>query len=238
MPKTTKNTKSVKAVKKTEPKKTKAGLNIPIYGLDGKEKTPFELPKELVSSDVNPELLAQYVRVFLANQRQGTASTKSRGEVTGTSKKIYKQKGTGNARHGDKQAPIFVGGGVVGGPRPRNYSLKLNRKQTKKALLGALSLKFKEKSLMGLSDEFLKMDGKTKLMANFLKAVGADKDKILLVLPKLEKNNLILSSRNIKNIKLIDAQSINPYDILKYKKVFIVKEGIQVLLKHFLKNEN
>lgn len=235
--------KEKQKVKKTEPKKTvkkviKAGLSLPVYGLDGKEKTPIELPKEIFSAEANPRLLAQYVRVYLANQRQGNASTKTRGEVIGSTKKIYKQKGTGNARHGDKHAPIFVGGGVVGGPKPRDFSLKLNRKQTKKALFNALTLKLNEQGIFGLSDEFLKIEPKTKTIVNFLKALSLEKEKILLVLPKMETNNLVLSSRNIKNIKLVDAISINPYEILKNKKVFILKEGLQVLLKHFLRDEN
>lgn len=231
MPKTKKITKTVK---KTTAKKSSRGLSMPVYGLDGKEKTPLALPKDVFSVEVNPKLLAQYVRVYLANQRQGTASTKTRSEVIGSTRKIYKQKGTGKARHGDKKAPIFVGGGVVGGPKPRDFSLKLNRKQTKKALFNAFSLKYKEQRIFGLSDEFLKIEAKTKTMYNFLKVLGVEKDRILLVLPKMEKNNLVLSSRNLANIKLVDAVSINPYEILSNKKVFIVKEGLQVFLKHFL----
>ncbi|OGK09872.1 50S ribosomal protein L4 [Candidatus Roizmanbacteria bacterium RIFCSPHIGHO2_01_FULL_35_10] len=223
-----------KTKKEVRKKNVKAGLTLPVYGVDGKEKTPVDLPKEIFSVEVNPRLLAQYVRVYLANQRQGNASTKTRGEITGSTRKIYKQKGTGNARHGDRNAPIFVGGGVVGGPKPRDFSLRLNRKQTKKALFTALSMKLKERGIYGLSDDFLKIEAKTKIIANFLKAIGVEKEKILLVLPKKEKNNLILSSRNLANIKMVDAYSINPYDILRNKKVLIVKQGLQVLVKYFL----
>ena len=126
--------KLTKVVQKKKVKKTvKAGLTIPVYGLDGKEKGAAELPKEIFTVEASPKLLAQYVRVYLVNRRQGTASTKTRGEVSGSTRKIYKQKGTGKARHGDIKAPIFTGGGVVGGPKPQDYSLKLNKKQTKKA---------------------------------------------------------------------------------------------------------
>src|SRR3989338_4919632 len=142
--------KAIKTVKKTETKKSSAGLTIPVYDLNGKEKGTVELAKEIFAVEASPKLLAQYVRVYLANRRQGTASTKTRGEITGSTRKIYKQKGTGRDRHGDIKAPIFVGGGTVGGPKPRDYSLKFNKKQTKKALFYSLSLKFKEQGIFGL----------------------------------------------------------------------------------------
>ncbi len=240
MPKIKKDLKKeIKAEKKVSPKKKEsAGLSIPVYGLDGKESATTELSKEIFATEINPKLLAQFVRVYLANQRQGTASTKSRGEVIGTTKKIYRQKGTGNARHGSKKAPIYVGGGIAFGPRPRDYSLKLNSKQGKKALFASLSLKVKEKNLFALSDEFLKIESKTSTVAKFLKAVGANSEKLLFILPKQERNNLILSTRNIKSITMADAVSINAYDVLRNKKIFVVKEALKVMSDHFLKNEN
>lgn len=237
MPKTKSKLKQTDKKVKVQ-KKAVTGLTIPVYDLNGKEKTKFTLPKEVFAVKTNPKLLAQYVRVYLANQRQGNAWTKTRGEVIGSTRKIYKQKGTGRARHGDKKAPIFVGGGIVGGPKPRNYSLKLNKKQTKSALLNALSLKFKEAGIFGLNDDFSKVEPKTKIFVNFLKVMGADKEKILLVLAKMEKNNLVLSSRNIPNLTLTEAASLNPYEILRNKKVFFLTEGLQVLVKNILKNEN
>ena len=216
-------------------KKAQAGLTIPVYDLDGKEKGTIELAKEIFAVEANPKLLAQYVRVYLANRRQGTASTKTRAEVTGSTRKIYKQKGTGKARHGDIKAPIFVGGGTVGGPKPQDHSLRFNKKQTKKALLYALSLKFKEGGILGLSDEFLKIEAKTKLIANFLKIIGLEKEKVLFILAKMQKSNLILAARNLANISLIDAASINPYEILKNSKVVMIEEAFQVLEKHFLR---
>ena len=234
MPRVKKEIKLEKETVKVKKTKTvKAGLTIPVYDLNGKEKSNLEVSKEIFGAEANPKLLAQYVRVYLANQRQGTASTKSRGEVIGTTKKIYRQKGTGNARHGDKKAPIFVGGGVVGGPRPRDYSLNLNPKQAKKALFGSLALKFKEKNIFALSDEFMKIETKTSMVAKFLKSIGASSERLLFILPKQERSNLMLSSRNIKNITLTDVFSINAYDILKNKKIFVLQEALKVMMGHF-----
>ena len=230
--------KKAVTTKKTDTpnKKAVTGLTIPVYDINGKEKSTLELPKEIFSVDVNKKLLAHYIRVYLANQRQGTASTKTRAEIIGTTKKIYRQKGTGNARHGSKKAPIFVGGGVVGGPRPRDYSLKINNKQVKKAFFNSLTLKFKEKNIFGLSNDFLKIEPKTKNVVNFLKTLGIEKEKVLLILPKLEKNSLVLSTRNLGNVKVLDVSSLNPFEVLKSSKIFILQDGLQVMLKRFIAN--
>src|SRR3989344_7204583 len=122
------------------PKAKKSGsLTVPVYEISGKEKGSLSLPKEAFSVDVNKALLAQAVRVYQSNQRQGTASTKTRGEVVGSTRKIYRQKGTGRARHGDIKAPIFVGGGVAHGPKSANYRKSISQKMRRIALLGALS---------------------------------------------------------------------------------------------------
>lgn len=213
--------------------KAKSELTIPVYGIDGKETGLLKLPKEIFKVDINPELLALYVRVYLANQRQGTASTKTRGEVTGSTRKIYKQKGTGRARHGDIKAPIFVGGGIVGGPKPRDYSLKLNKKQIKKALFSALSLKFKNQQISGLSNEFLSIKPKTKTIAQFLKSLSLDKKEALIVVPKMEKNGIVLASRNLPRVELLDVGSINPFAILKNKIVLIVEDALKMIKKNY-----
>ncbi len=231
---------------KTEQKKAKTivkkaantGLSIPVYDPDGKEAGVIELPKEIFATEANPKLVAQYVRVYLANQRKGNASTKTRGEVIGSTRKIYRQKGTGRARHGDIKAPIFVGGGVVGGPKPRDFSLNLSKKQKRRVLFYALTQKRKDKEMFGLSEKFLKLEPKTKLMVNFLKAVGSNKEKVLMVFPKIDKNNLVLAGRNIENLKLTDAGSINAYDILNSKKIMLLKGSLEIFKKNFIKNEN
>lgn len=233
----------VEAKKAVKTKKTKqvsaTSLSVVIYGLDGRQKEKVQLPKEMFSEkEVNNRLLAQYMRVFLVNQRQGNASAKTRGEVIGSTAKIYRQKGLGRARHGSRKAPIFVGGGVVGGPRPKNYELKMNKKQKKKAFFYALTSIHKKGGIVGLTDASLKMEAKTKKIADFLKKVKLNDKKTLLVLPQLEKNNLVLAARNIPRLVLKDAKSLNTYDVISAQSLIFVKSSLQVLKDHFVKHEN
>lgn len=241
MEKNIKNSTSVKttADKQKSKLKTTSKLTMKVLDLKGKEIKEIALKKEIFASPVNERLIAQYVRVYLANQRQGTASTKMRGEVVGSTRKIYRQKGTGKARHGDIRAPIFVGGGVTFGPKPRDYSLKMNKKQQKKALFDSLTLKYKNNQIEGLEDGFLKIEPKTKVLYLFLKQTNNNKRKTLLVLPKIEKNNLILASRNIPNLVIVAADSINAYNVLNSEKIFFVEKALELFVNHFFKkNEN
>jgi len=230
--------KKTATAQKATAKKAVLGAVVKVYDLNGKEGKTVELPKEIFKTNVNPKLLAQYVRVYLANQRQGTASAKTRGDVVGSTRKIYRQKGTGKARHGDIKAPIFVGGGVVGGPRPRDYSLKINKKQSTKALLCALSLKQKENNIVGLEDNALKTKPKTKIIAGFFKNTNISETGSLLILPKMEKNNLVLAARNIAGLDLVEALSLNAFEVLRAKKLIFVEKALEVLKKHLIKNEN
>jgi len=230
-----KETKVGKDVKKLRPK---SELAIPLYSVDGKDTGSLDLPKEIFNTEASPKLLAQYIRVYLANRRQGTASTKTRGEVKGSTRKIYRQKGTGRARHGDIKAPIFVGGGIVGGPKPRDYSLRINKKQIRKALFYALSLKLKSEGIVGLSNDFIKVEAKTKRMFSFLKSLNLNGKRILLVLPKREKNNLVLAMRNLPNITIMDAVSLNAYEVLKNEKLLLLEQSLKSLEEHFLKERS
>ncbi|OGK20547.1 50S ribosomal protein L4 [Candidatus Roizmanbacteria bacterium RIFCSPHIGHO2_01_FULL_39_8] len=206
--------------------------------MNGIKKSDLEVPKEAFNEKENPNLLAQYVRVYLSNQRTGTASTKTRSEVKGSTRKIYKQKGTGRARHGDIKAPVFVGGGITGGPKPRNYSLKMNKKQIRKALYIAFSQQFKNKNIVALADEFLGMQAKTKLIADFLKKMQFDRLSILILVAKGGRNNFTLALRNLPLVIVKDIMSVNAYEILQCKKIFIIESALPVLEKHFLKHEN
>ncbi|QQG44683.1 MAG: 50S ribosomal protein L4 [Candidatus Roizmanbacteria bacterium] len=219
-----------KSIKETK----KSTLSIPVYDLNGKVEKNLDLTEKIFAVDGNSKLLSQYVRVYLSNQRQGTASTKTRGEVAGTTKKIYKQKGTGRARHGAKKAPIFIGGGVTGGPKPKDYSLKMNKKQKRKALFYSLSQKLKNNSVLGLVNNALEIKPKTKLMSNFLNSVDLKNKKILLVLPE-KKGDLFLASRNLKNLAILPVESINAYSVMKHEKVLFTEKSIERLTKHFLK---
>lgn len=226
---------TAKTVKKSVKAKKSTGLTVSVLDVKGLKKKTMELPKEIFSVEGNPKLLAQYVRVYLANQRQGTASTKTRGEVSGSTRKIYRQKGTGRARHGDIKAPIFVGGGIVGGPKPRDYSLKLNKKQKRQSLFLALTMKQKDQAVIIADEGLMKIEPKTKLVMGFLSGAGLEHKKVLFVLPKIERNNLILAGRNIPGVEFVDAVSINPYGLLNSEKIVFVEGALPILEKHFLK---
>jgi len=224
-----------KEVKKKVVGKT-TGISIPVYDLKGKEKEVIDLPKEIFAHKINKPLIVQALRVYQFNQRQGTASVKTRGEVVGSTRKIYRQKGTGRARHGSVKAPIFVGGGVVGGPKPRDYSLKITDKQKRKAIFSALSLMFKEKKIIGLEDKALTVEPKTRNIVQLLVNLKLIGKKVIFVLPKMEKNNFVLASRNIQGVNLAEARSLNIFQILNCKQLVFLKQSIEVFKNHFLKN--
>jgi large subunit ribosomal protein L4 len=206
----------------------KSGLTLAIYNIDGKQEKTIELPKKVFSVSANPNLLAQSVRVYLTNQRQGNVSVKTRGQVTGSTRKIYRQKGTGKARHGPIKAPIFVGGGVAHGPKQKNYHLKFNKKEKKIALFGVLSKKLKEKKIFGLVDQALTIKSKTKIFVNFLTQLKLLSESNLVILPKMEQNNLILAMRNIPGVTFVEVNSLNPYIILKNNNLIIIEKALEV----------
>lgn len=211
-------------------------LSLPIYGIDEKEESQINLPKEIFNQKINKKLLAQYVRVYLTNQKPIGGSTKTRGEVAGSTRKIYRQKGTGRARHGDIKAPIFVGGGIAHGPKPRFLTLKLNKKQKKMALFLALSLKFKENKIIVLSDKVLETESKTKTLVKLLKNfVDEKKPSFLLVLPSGTNDNILKAARNISYLDIVNVANLNPYLILKYKKILFLPKTIDELNKIFFK---
>ena len=236
--KKTKPAKTAKpAVKKAAPAEKKSALDIVLYGMDGKESKTLTLPKEIFAVEASPRLLAQYVRVYLANQRQGNASTKTRGEVNASTKKIYRQKGTGRARHGSKKAPIFVGGGIVGGPQTKDHTLKMNKKQKQKALLYSLSMKAKEGAIAGIAEDFMKMKPKTKTVAEFMKTIGTNNVKTLVVVPKMESNGFMLSVRNLEKVDAVSALSINAYEVLNHQKIIFTEEAVELLKSHYTKKD-
>lgn len=224
--------KTPKTAKAPVAKKTNLAAHI--YDIKGKTAGTAELRHELFGQKNNPALIAQYVRVYLQNQRQGTVSTKTRSEVVGTTKKIYRQKGTGGARHGSKKAPIFVGGGVTFGPKPRTFSLSMNKKQKKQALSIALSAKAKENAVKILSEKADDMKPKTQAVAEFIKAVKMEGKKILFVLPHVSRNGFVLSARNIPDVEIMQADTINPYAILHTNELVFVGDALQKLEEHFI----
>ncbi len=224
-------TKAKKEVKKT------AKLEAPVFSIDGKNAGTEVLPAEIFGQEQNPQLIAQYVRVYLANQRQGNASAQTRAEVTGTTQKVYRQKGTGRARHGAAKANLFRGGGVTFGPLVRDFSLSMNKKQKKQALFISLSQKAKDSNVKVLDTKTFSDEPKTKTVSNAMKAMKMQ-GKILVVMPKVEKNSFILSTRNIQNIDIVQATTINAYEVMNHNEIIFVNDAVQVLTDHFLKNEN
>jgi large subunit ribosomal protein L4 len=164
------------------------------------------------------------VKSFLANQRQGTHKAKQRNEISGSSKKIKKQKGTGGARAGNIKNPQFKGGGRVFGPQPRDYSFKLNKKVKDLARKSALSYKAKDNSIAILED-FNFESAKTKQYVSLLSALKLDNKKTLLILPENNKN-IVLSGRNIQNTKITTADQINTYDLMHADNVIFVESSI------------
>lgn len=210
-------------------------LKADVYDLDGSVAGKISLPHEIFGVALNKTLIAQAVRIFRANQRLGTASTKTRGEVEGSSRKIYRQKGTGRARHGTIRAPIFVHGGIVGGPKPRDYSLHLPQKMKQAALFSALSDKLRSgkiKILSGIEN----LEPKTKQFVAVIEKLGLnDKKKKILVVTGAEIENLKRAAGNVEGVFMANAKRLNTYDILNNRQIVVLKDAIEELEKHYLK---
>lgn len=235
MPKKVKKTaKKTKAVKPAPRAKTEAdGIRTHLVGTDGKAKGTIALPKELFGATVNKSLLAQSVRVYLANQRSGNAQTKTRGEVEGSTRKIYRQKGTGRARHGAIRAPIFVGGGIVFGPRKREYSLRMPEKMQRRALAAALTSQYHDGNIV-VVDGIEALPPKTKQFAAMREAVGAG-SWALLVLGSGNATQMIRGARNLAELEIIPARNLHPYIVLRARKLILMKDAIKVLKETFVK---
>jgi large subunit ribosomal protein L4 len=183
----------------------------------------LELKDEVFGKPLNKHLLWHYVRIYLAHQRLGNAATKTRAEVSGSGKKLWKQKGTGRARIGSIRSPLWRHGGTVHGPQPRAYDLKINKKEKQEALRVALSKKLRDEGLWVL--ETLALDApKTKELAAKLKVLGLEK-KVLLVDGK-GNANLKLASRNLERVHCTYLDTLNAYDVLKYGKVLLSRDAV------------
>ncbi len=185
-----------------------------------------EVKDEVFNVEVKKHVLWEVVKWQLASRRQGTHSTKTRGEVAYSGRKILPQKGTGNARHGDRGANILVGGGVAHGPKPRDYWYPLPKKVRKLALKMALSDKAKSKDILILSSIDVGKTPKTKKALEFLKGKKLDSSKVLIVLP--EKDEVVIKSfRNLPNVKVLPVEGLNVYDILWSDKLVILKDALE-----------
>ena len=197
-----------------------------LYNMQGQKVGDVELSSALFGAEVNKTVLHESVVNYLANQRQGTQSTKTRTEVSGGGAKPFRQKGTGRARQGSTRAPQWIKGGVALGPKPRDYSYTINKKVKKLAMVSALSAKAADECVMVIDD--LKMDEiKTKAVADMLKAMGVE-SKALIVTTEMEKN-VYLSARNIAGVKASYVGMLNVYDVLNHEKFIVAKDAIAKL---------
>lgn len=222
--------KKTTSAKKTTVKKP-TGMTVSVIGMDGSSVGEMTLPEVLFGSTVNKALLAQAVRIFLANQREGGAKTKTRGEVEGSTRKIYKQKGTGRARHGGIRAPIFVGGGRAFGPRPHSFALTLSKSMKKVALTSALTAKYSSGDIIVL-DGLDQAKGKTKPVASALSHVAPGKT-ILLVTPE-KANDTLRAARNIEGVTVLRSTDVHPYAVVRHTKVVIAKDAIDEMKRKFV----
>ena len=196
-----------------------------VYNMEGQEVGKLDLNDAIFGVEVNDHLVHMAVVSYLANKRQGTQKAKTRAEVSGGGKKPYRQKGTGHARQGSTRAPQWAHGGVVFAPVPRDYSFKMNKKERRAALLGALSSKVEDQKFVVLDE--LKFDGiKTK---DFQKVMNNLSVETALVIVNGNDENVVLSARNIPTVKLAQTNTINVYDILKYKTVIATKDAVAAI---------
>ncbi len=203
------------------------------YASSGEMRGEIELPEGLFGIEPNENALYEAVRNYLANQRTGSASTKSRGEVKGGGRKPWRQKGTGRARAGSIRSAIWVGGGVAFGPRPRDYSYRINKKVRRLALKSALSLRASEGKVLIVELPHLEAP-KTKSMANLLKSLGVEGKSCLLLL-KDRDDKVRKSGRNIEDLTLKSASCVNAYDVLSNEFLLLSEGSVDQLREAFLK---
>ena len=196
--------------------------NVAVYNMEGNEVGTIELNDAVFGVEVNEHLIHLAVVRQLANKRQGTQKAKTRSEVRGGGRKPWRQKGTGHARQGSIRAPQWTGGGVVFAPTPRDYEVKMNKKERRAALKSALTSRVQDNKLVVLDE--LKFDEiKTKAMQKVLTNLKVN--KALVVMPELDQN-VVLSARNIENVATATTSTINVYDVMKYSTVILTKDAV------------
>ena len=199
--------------------------NVSVYNMEGKEVGTMELNDAVFGVEVNEHLVHAVVVAQLANKRQGTQKAKTRSEVSGGGRKPWRQKGTGHARQGSTRAPQWTGGGVVFAPTPRDYTIKLNKKERRLALKSVLTAKVQENKFIVLDE--LKFDEiKTKNFQTVLNNLNVN--KAMVVLNENDKN-VVMSARNIPNVITAQTNTINVYDILKYNTMIVTKAAVETI---------
>ena len=198
---------------------------VAVYNIEGKEVDKLELNDDVFGVEINEHLVHLAVVSQLANGRQGTQSAKTRSEVSGGGRKPWRQKGTGHARQGSTRSPQWTGGGVVFAPKPRDYSMKMNKREKQIAIKSALTSKVQDSKLI-VVDEFKLDEIKTSKFAQILDNLKAPK---ALVVTKDKDEKVVLSARNIPTVKTTMTNSINVYDILKYDSLVITKDAVAAI---------
>jgi len=202
-------------------------MELSILNKDGEAGKKVKLSDAIFAIEPNDHAIYLDVKQYLANQRQGTSKSKERAEISGSTRKIKKQKGTGTARAGSIKSPLFRGGGTVFGPRPRNYSFKLNKKLKNVARCSALSHKAKSGDLLILED--FQMDApKTSEFSQILSNLKCNNKKTLLVVSESNKN-IYLSSRNLQGAKVVSPSDVNTYDLVNASKVVVAQGALEVI---------
>ena len=200
-------------------------MEVKVLNISGAETGRLvELPDAIFGIEPNDHAIYLDVKQYMANRRQGTHKTKERSEVTGSTRKLFRQKGTGGARRGDIKSPVLYGGGTIFGPRPRSYAQKVNKKVKRLARLSALSYKAKNEEIVVLED-FSFDTIKTKNFVNLLKSLNIEGQKSLFVLESVDKS-VYLSARNIQEVSLIKADILNTYKVLQSRHLIITESAL------------
>jgi large subunit ribosomal protein L4 len=202
-------------------------MKVQVLDQSGKPVRELKIPEEVFSYPVKEHLIYEAIVNYLANQRQGTASTRTRGEVSGGGRKPWRQKGTGRARAGSVRSPLWRHGGTVFGPKPRDYSYAIPRKARKNALKSALTAKLAENQLLVI-DEITIVQPKTKETAAWLRNLKIDS---ALIIDSRENENLFRSARNIPGVKAVNDEQLNVYDVLKYRWILISQRAFNSLVE-------
>jgi len=199
---------------------------VQVYNLKRESVGELELADDVFGADVNEALIYDVLKAQLASRRSGSASTKTRSDVAGSTRKLYRQKGTGAARHGSIRAMTYVGGGKAHGPKPRSYAYEPPRKMRQGAIRSALSLKLKEGTLT-IVDKFDLGEIKTKALAGVLKALQVDKGS--LIVDAVGNEKLRLSARNLPKASFLPPEGVNLYDVLRHPHLVLTKDAVAAL---------
>ncbi len=201
-------------------------MQLDVYNMDGDVVGTIDLSDEIFGIEPNQDAVYRVMLAQQANQRQGTHKTKNRTEVRGGGRKPFRQKGTGRARQGSIRAPNHVGGGVIFGPAPRSYRVRLPRKLRRLALLSMLSSKAGSQKLVVL-DQLVVENGKTRVMAQVLKNIGADTTSLIVTTGK--KEDVVRSARNLPGVKTAAVNALSVLDLLKYDRLVATREALETL---------